>query len=278
MRHAIPITFGLLIAIAAAGCNDSTRPATPPAAPRGVYSVTGDHSVTLHWLLNTEANVTAYRIYEAGCADGSTCPYSQVGAVGAGADHFTVDGLQNGVTRFFAVSAVNSQNKESDLSYDTIYDTPRPAGTNASIFNFRGNPRHYADSAWDFSGMTSVSFFDPAADVFYDDTTNVALMYAADVATDIQDAGYSTTLDHVDFAPSTGWSPTGSVELIVGHCYVVATRTNNYAKFRVTAIDHVAHTLTFDWAYQTDPNNGELRNRRAGNTGMSALRANMIER
>ena len=35
-----------------AGCDDTSSPrdTTPPAAPRGFYSVTGDGSVTLHWL------------------------------------------------------------------------------------------------------------------------------------------------------------------------------------------------------------------------------------
>jgi hypothetical protein len=270
------LLLGLALAATLAGCHDSTSPTFPPAAPRGVYSVTGDGSVTLHWLPNTEGNIVGYRIYEASCANGSSCPYNRVGAVGADASSFVVTGMQNGVTRFFAVSALNSENRESDLSYETVYDTPRPAGTGATVGNYRGNPRHYAGAGWDFSAAAAVSYNDLAADVIYSDTLGIAEMYAADAYTDIQDAGYSTTLDHVDFAPTSGWSPTGTVELIQGHCYVVATRTNNYAKFRVTAV--TPSSVTFDWAYQTDPNNGELKARRPGHLGANTLQAAVTQR
>ena len=49
------------------GCTEdnSTAPRdlTPPAAPRGVYSVTGDHTVWLHWYGNTEGDVAGYHYY-----------------------------------------------------------------------------------------------------------------------------------------------------------------------------------------------------------------------
>ena len=57
-------------------------------------------------------------------------------------------------------------------------------------------------------------------------------------------------------ALADGWSPTGSVELIVGHCYIVWTRDDNYAKFRVVAL--TSDAVTFDWAYQTARGNREL--------------------
>jgi hypothetical protein len=275
MRFATPL-FCLLLAFAAAGCHDETKPATPPAAPRGLYSVTGNGSVTLHWLANTEANVTGYRIYKATCPDGNTCPYDRVGSVGSDVTSFTVTGLTNGVTRFFAIAAVNTQNRESDLTYETVYDTPRPEGTDAVIGNYRGNPRTPAGAGWDFSAAAAVSSNNPLADIVYSDTLGISEMYAADASTDIQDAGYSTTLDHVDFAPSTGWSPTGTVELITGHCYVVWTRDNHYAKFRVTSMTHTA--VAFDWAYQTDPGNGELKARRAGHGAANALQAVVTQR
>jgi len=72
-------------------------------------------------------------------------------------------------------------------------------------------------------------------------------------------------LDAIDIAPTQGWSPTGAVELLVGHCYVVWTRDDHYAKFRVTQITPPGPStparVQFDWAYQVDPGNVELRNR-----------------
>ena len=74
--------------------------------------------------------------------------------------------------------------------------------------------------------------------------------------TDLQDAGFGVNLDAVDFAPTVGWSPSGAVELIPGHCYVVRAPGRHYAKFRVTQL--TSGSVVLDWAYQLDPGNREL--------------------
>jgi hypothetical protein len=103
--------------------------------------------------------------------------------------------------------------------------------------------------------------------MFFGSNGSVYQMFVPDFQTDIQDAGYASTLDAVDFAPTTGWSPTGTVELIVGHCYIVWTRDDHYAKFRVTDLKPSSTgspgRVTFDWAYQVDRGNRELRARKA---------------
>src|ERR1043166_866542 len=122
MRKAIPILL-VLAAVGLAGCVDHTtapRDVTPPAAPRGVFSVTGDGQVTLHWLANTESDGVGYRIYQAPCATGSSCPYDRVGSTSA--TQFVVTGLPDGVTRFYAVSAVDRAGNESPLSVETVFD------------------------------------------------------------------------------------------------------------------------------------------------------------
>ena len=72
-------------ALGVAGCNDSTSPrdVTPPAAPRGLYHVTGDGQVSLSWLANTESDLAGYRVYESPCSSGQNCPYSRIGATAA---------------------------------------------------------------------------------------------------------------------------------------------------------------------------------------------------
>ncbi|MGH7730715.1 MAG: hypothetical protein ACRENJ_05620 [Candidatus Eiseniibacteriota bacterium] len=252
----------LLATLVLGGCrNDPTGPRdlTPPAAPRGLYTVTGDQTVYLGWLENTEPDVAGYRIYEAPCASGSSCPYERVGSTGS--TTFTVTGLTNGVTRYYAVAAYDFAGNESDLTYETIFDTPRPEGIGAIVSSYLSSP---AVSGWDFSAARVRAFDDPATDMFYGHNGSTLNMFVPDFQTDIQDAGYATSLDAVDFAPNGGWSPTGSVELIQGHCYVVWTRDNNYAKFRVTSV--VAQPsgpprVQFDWAYQVDSGNPELRAR-----------------
>lgn len=259
MRKAIAL-LGLMAGLALTACDDTTtapRDITPPAAPRALYSVTGDGQVSLYWVENTESDLAGYRIYMAPCASGTSCPYDRVGSTTA--TQFVVSGLANGLTRYYAVSAVDRAGNESALSELDVFDTPRPQGVGV-ISNFVNNN---ANSGWDFSIAGTRSSGDPLTDMFYGYNGSVRQMFVPDFATNIQDAGYGTSLDAVDFAPSAGWSPTGSVELIIGHCYVVWTRDDRYAKFRVTSISDA--NVNFEWAYQTAAGNRELRARPAGN-------------
>jgi hypothetical protein len=259
----------LITAVAGlSGCRDETtapRDLSPPAAPRGFHTVTGDHTVYLNWLDNTERDVAGYRIYQAPCASGSNCPYTRIGATES--TDFTVSGLSNGVTAYYAVAAYDFAGNESDLSYETVFDTPRPEGFGARLSDYQTSP---ALAGWDLSAAQVRPWDDLATDMFYGTNGSVFQMFVPDFQTDIQDAGYATSLDAVDFAPDSGWSPTGSVELIPGHCYIVWTRDNNYAKFRVTQFITPASgplRVEFDWAYQVATGNPELRARPARQEG-----------
>jgi hypothetical protein len=259
----------LLIAAVAAlsGCHDETtapRDRTPPAAPRGFRSVTGDHTVYLSWLANTEPDVAGYRIYQAECASGPNCPYTRIGSTAN--TNLTVSGLSNGITAYYAVAAYDFAGNEGELSYETVFDTPRPEGVSAQLADFLTSP---ATAGWDFSAEQVRRWDDGAADMFYGYNGSVFQMFVPNL-TDIQDAGYASSLDAVDFAPNNGWSPTGAVELISGHCYLVWTSDNHYAKFRVTRfIPQISGPpkVEFDWAYQVAVGNPELRARPARQEG-----------
>ena len=256
MHKAIPILV-VLAALGLSGCNDTTtapRDVTPPAAPRGLFSVTGDGQVALQWLANTESDVSGYRLYQSPCASGTDCPYDRIGVTSG--TQFVVAGLTNGVTRFYAVSAVDRAGNESPLSFETVFDTPRPAGVGTLNNYFPSSP---AGAGWDFSAFGAKPSNDPTVDMFFGYNGSVHQMFTPDVLTNIQDAGYASSLDAVDFAPTAGWSPTGSVELIPGHCYIVWTRDDHYAKFRVTGLS--ATLVSFNWGYQTAAGNPELHAR-----------------
>jgi len=246
-----------------AGCDDSTtssRDVTPPAAPRGIRTITGDQQVYIDWLANTEADVAGYNVYMGPCYDVSCA--AKVGATTG--NSLVVGGLTNGVTRYFAVSAYDHAGNESGLSYDVIFDTPRPEGTGRVLSNYLDTS---PGSGYDFSQFSTRAWDDTLTDMYFGFNGTFYQMFVPDFQTDIQDAGYSTTLDAVDWAPNSGWSPTGTVELIVGHCYVVWTRDDHYAKFRVTDLRPGASgtpaRATFDWAYQVAAGNPELRARKA---------------
>lgn len=264
---------GILIILLAsvavlAGCRDDVtgpRDHTPPAAPRGLRSVTGDHTAYLSWLDNTEPDVAGYRIYEAPCETGSNCPYDRIGSTGG--TTFTASGLANGVTRFYAVAAYDYAGNESALSYETVFDTPRPEGFGARLSSYLASP---AAAGWDLSAASVRAWDDATTDMFYGENGTTLRMFVPDFQTDIQDAGYTTSLDAVDFAPNGGWSPTGSVELIAGHSYIVWTRDNNYAKFRITQVlaqPTGPPRIEFDWAYQVAPGNPELKARQVREEG-----------
>jgi len=268
----------LALGILLGGCseNKTTAPVRPPAAPRGLFSVTGDRQVTLVWLANTESDLTGYRIYQAPCDTGSSCPYRRVAVLPATSGtqyvEYLLTGLTNGETRFYAVSAVNRAGMESDLSYEDVHDTPRPAGTGLTLGNYLSSNTNIG---YDFSAFTRTNTTDPPTDFFYgyyEDTTGFVhqQVFVPDYSTDIQDAGYARSLDAVDFAPDSGWSPSGTAEAVPGHCYVVWTRDNHYAKFRITAVG--PSQVTVDWAYQIDPGNRELKARPATEEGASQRR------
>jgi hypothetical protein len=258
--------FALLGAVLLAGCNEDRR---APAAPRGLRSVTGDHEVFLAWLANTESDVAGYRIYESDCSRGLGCPYDRIGQTSG--TTFTVNSLVNGQTRYFAVAAYDRSGHESDLSYEDVFDTPRPEGFGLTLTSAGTDSAH---AGYDFSAFEVVSSSSSRVDIFYTADGSRLVMVAPFVDTEIQDAGTTVTLDDIDFAPVQGWSPTGMVELIVNHAYVVKTRDNqldHYAKFRVTSL--TASHVVIDWAYQVDPGNRELKLRPTGIVGPRLRRA-----
>jgi hypothetical protein len=96
-------------------------------------------------------------------------------------------------------------------------------------------------------------------------------MFAAFTDVLIQDAGFTRSLDNVDFAPIDGWSNNGTVELILGHSYVCRLTAfvdhYRYAKFRVVGLSSSPPRVVLDWAYQTAVDNVELGARPASSDG-----------
>jgi hypothetical protein len=242
-----------------AGCYDqeggwSRSDWVPPEVPRGLASVTGDEAVTLHWLANTESDLAGYRIYRSTEPRGD---YHRIGVVGPETEQYVDRRVENGVTYDYAISAFDWGGNESELSRESVYDTPRPAGRDLVLSNGHVDPQ---DAGYDFSAYRLVELHDPEADIYYWQTDEtgawmVATERTPDAYTDIQDAGF-LPLDAVDFAPTQGWSSTGEVLLTVGHSYVVWTWDNHFAKFRVVEIG--PGQVVLDWAYQIDRGNREL--------------------
>jgi len=244
--RAIALT-GLLVAM---GCDNSDTIVAvdaPPYIVDGVYSVTGDGAVTVYWRPNQEADIVSYSVYRNSAPTGT---FVLVGSTSG--TQFVDTDVVNGTTYYYAVAAVDRAGRESpELSYENVFDTPRPEGFDAVLTNA------YVDdvtSGWDFSAFRTRPSLDSQTDIYYAAQDGHFLIFAS-VGTDIQDAGY-VPLVEVDFAPPAGWSTDGVVEAIVGHSYIVLTSNGHYAKFEVTAFDDAG--MEMDWAYQIDQDNPEL--------------------
>jgi len=233
------------------GCDCCSKPdETPPAVPSGVTSITGDGSVTLYWHPNSEADFEGYRIYR------GFAPTGYYDLMGSSVSAYWVDqNVVNGETYFYAVSAYDRNGNESELSYDIVHDTPRPEGRGVVLWDYLEFPN---DAGFNFSEEMVQAWDERSTDIYYEFDPNLeaSFMNCRDDDTDIQDFGYIDSLDDIDWAPENGWSGLGWVELIVGHGYIVWTRDNHFAKFRVTQVG--GECVKFDWAYQVDPGNPEL--------------------
>jgi hypothetical protein len=248
------------------GCDGGGDPhgvsvdSTPPGAPAGFRSTTGDNSVTLTWYSNRESDLDAYNIY-----------YSfddinfYLTATTADTNYVDMD-VRNGNTYFYAVTAFDIYGNESSLSKESVFDTPRPTGYDVQLINNLSNP---SSSAFSFQLVTSsasgiTASNDPKADFYFQIASGNGARYLYGGNTQLRDTwiidtGTTTSLSDVDYAPdigNPGWVLNGPVSLILNHTYVLQTEEGNYAQIRVTNL--VDEYMIFDWAYQLNPYNPEL--------------------
>lgn len=231
------------------GCDDMNEVDTvPPAAPRGIVTISLDNAVEIQWLRNTESDVAGYKIWFSDRYDGR---YEVLGTTDQ--TSFVDYGAVNGNTVYYALSAYDFDRNESELSTDVVYDTPRPEGLGVAMYEYRADPSR---SGYDFSTYSIGYYNDDFTDFFYEYNAGRSSLVVWD-DTDIQDMGYTSSLDEISVAPSNGWSPTRTAEAIAGHTYVIWTWDDHYAKVRIREVTNTR--IVFDWAYQTATGNPELR-------------------
>ncbi|MGH7681882.1 MAG: hypothetical protein ACRENN_07835 [Candidatus Eiseniibacteriota bacterium] len=248
-------TWGRVLVLAGllgtAGCHDDNNtivaPDPPPYTVEGVRSVTGDGVVTITWRANQESDIDYYKIYR------NFAPTGTFTLIGTTSDTRYEDrNVVNGTTYYYALAAVDHAGQESvDLSFENVFDTPRPEGTDVTLSN---DVADSTVSGWDFSSFARRPSTDSRTDMYYAASGGHYLVYVP-VDTRIQDSGFIDLVD-VDYAPPSGWSADGVVEAIPGHSYIVLTRDNHYAKFAVVMRDDTG--MNMDWAYQVAVDNPEL--------------------
>lgn len=222
----------------------------PPSPPTGVQVLNGDNRVDLSWNDNRERDIAGYNVYYSGSYDGK---YELIGTTQN--NYFIDDGARNGILNYYAVTAYDYNNNESELSPDVAYATPRPEGFNQSIFDYRRFPDN---SGYSFTTYSNVAFDDTinTPDFFFEIFEGTPYIDVYD-DTDIKDMGLTTDIYDIAFAPENGWSPNHDAVAIEGHTYVIWTFDNHFAKVRVKTITR--DRIVFDWAFQLVKGNPQLK-------------------
>jgi hypothetical protein len=257
-----------------------------PVVPTGVHSISGDNLVIVQWYdLSYEPydgqynpNVVAYYIYSRYYTPGDENigdrEFSYIGEVAwdenylsSGLHYFYDDLAVNGEEYEYAVTAVNEAGRESALSFEFVIDAPLPMNLDPTeIFDVNQNP---SLAGWDFSRLDN-GRVDPTAP---GSTADIRMVFQGGVpyvqtnheGVEIQDFGVFLDSENylifegVSYAPSGGYSSTGTIELIVGHIYVLRIYDpiagTHYAKFGVTSItddpEDLVDSVGIIWAYQT---------------------------
>ena len=232
---------------------------TPPATPRGVYSVTGDRQILIEWYPNQETDLRGYIVYR---SLRELKDYDEIAEVGSEVSSYVDDDVENGITYYYAVSAFDFDDNESDLSPEIVDDTPRPAGRNVKLEDYILEPDR---SGFDFlhPEKGAQAYHRREVDIYFGIDTEVMVPYIySDNETEMQDLGYTDYMDDVDVSPTRGFT-TLFVEAIIGHTYAFLTPDGHYAKIRVTNVHWInggvqEAWITFDWAYQLQLGNPEL--------------------
>lgn len=266
-------TLALLL-LAATGCSDDDELYSPPTVPKGLYSVTADNAVILRWIPNDEPDLAGYLILsnEDGGAEYyiidtidafDPAYFVDNGTSDPGDDYMEYydDTVSNGNYYWYAVAAFDHDGNESELSYETIVDVPRPEG----VVTLADRVVSPATSGYDLSAIDGVAqpWDAPSTDVWFEyDGGGVPFLFVDSARVDIQDYG-NVGFDVASFAPRDGWSRLGYSEAIAGHTYILrifptAARSSdpNYAK--LTVVQFAGATCEMDWGYQVVVGEREL--------------------
>jgi hypothetical protein len=250
---AVTVLFAALIF---AGCDTDEScyapDTTPPATPRGVRTITGDGKVTIEWYGSDEEDLAGYRIYRSE----DNVNFEMIAEVSGNITRYVDRDVRNGETYYYAVASFDFDDNESKLSPEEAWDTPRPEGK-VTLEDYQLSPN---TSGFDFSrGEQGAIPYDlVTADIYFDADDGVYYLLS-DNDTLMQDVGYHESWDDLDIAPEAGYVG-DIIEILEGHVYAFYTPEGNYAKIKVLRLTD--RSVTFEWAYQLEPDNPQLAPRK----------------
>lgn len=266
-RLAMIISMISIFALIAVSCDtrNTTGPSVDheaPPVPTGVTTTTLSQAVIVSWnpiYLDTGHNdLQGFRVFRGL----NNQDFIRIATIPADETEYFDEGLQNGTTYYYAVSSFDYSGNESELSYDSAYDTPRPEGENY-IYTYT-DIDYLDESGFDLSTGTRLPWDHTECDFYLeydaDPIVTAYFLWLGDNGGFIQDMGYTDTFDDITYAPSQGWSNFLYVEAILGHTYVIQTANDHYAKVRISSeFSTPARGIEFAWGYQVDGGNRELK-------------------
>jgi glucuronoarabinoxylan endo-1,4-beta-xylanase len=105
---------------------------TPPAAPTALLATTGNGTVSLDWLDNSEDDLDGYNVYR---STTSGSGYSKVNGSLVGSSDYTDNTVTNETTYYYVVTAVDIYTNESGYSTEV---SATPTANPSSIYTFEG--------------------------------------------------------------------------------------------------------------------------------------------
>lgn len=255
--------------VAAAACSDNTGVGRLDT-PASLSSVTLDGAIALTWsdnayvgdpdlFENYRVYTTSYNIDADRCGGNWTLEGTTV------APEFVVGALANGVPRCFSVTAISRDGDETDRS-PVKFDTPRPDARNVALdvgqgFRFWDDlnvDRKVQDNELGLVRAGSASTIDFVVE------RDLGVVYLTPVragtGVELYSAGSVDDLTSIDFAAQQDYR-TSRIEAVPGHGYVFEMDGGDgFARYGALRVTHVGtNVVIFDWAFQTDPGNPELK-------------------
>ncbi|MBI4500104.1 MAG: hypothetical protein HY700_02985 [Gemmatimonadetes bacterium] len=250
-------------------------------APATLTSISLNGAVHLAWADNAfttrPSGFRWYRVYSTSYSlDQNLCGTSWSIEGTTVSSEFLATNMSNGVPRCFAVSAESQEGFES-LWSPLRADTPRPDARNILMYPFSVDPTRAGFRFWqDANGDGKVGPLELGivadgnrTDIDFrievDASNRVWLKPVRTTPTPTRVAQYGNApisdLTSIDVAPADNAFSTTAIEAVAGWGYVFKmSGGDQYARFGGLRIGHASKDyVIFDWSYQTDPGNPELR-------------------
>ena len=240
-------------------------------APATLVSVSLDRAVQLSWSANARTGDPSmfdyYRVYSTVYdLDANSCEGDLWVLEGTTvSEDFLATGLTNGAPRCFAASTVSRDGHES-LWTTPRADTPRYDSRNFLLFATQfslgssGFRFHFPSTG----AMGQIVAGDRTDIDFKLDRRTDGSVWITPVRSGTRLALYSTSpvedLTSIDIAPARDRFATGAIEAVPGYAYVIESTLSDGLHYGAVRVTHTTSDyMIFDWAYQTDPGNPELR-------------------